>query len=382
MPVPIWDAGILSGALEAINGAGDGAFDALMPAAKGIFWYVKTTAFCMVVGVMLLTRRFMSPEFARMLLVFTAIGWLLQVFPYAADQVIQALANIGTIVVPDMKFKLNDPGAIAWFGFKAVVPLMTATREYLGPVAIFFHFFEVLFYLFAIILIILAFTVLALHIFFAQIEYLVLSVAAWFTIPFAAFNKTSFIATKGIGYVASVGLRVLALSLLAAFSAVALVMFESAKIEGLSTAFGMIVLAAALLVTNMKAPAAAAALINSGPVMDAGMAWQAMRMGASGGLRTLGSGSGKGGGMVGGMVRGVSSVASAAGGMASAGLRAASAAWNTGSASRGGAGSNQAGQSGQSGQSSSTSTQGQYRGGWSSGNRSAASPRPANPSNP
>ena len=380
MPVPIWDAGILSGALEAINGAADGAFDALMPAAKDIFWYVKTTAFCMVVGTMLVTRRFMSPDFARMLLIFAGIGWLLQVFPYAAHQVIQALANVGTIVVPDMQFSLNDPGAIAWFGFKAVVPLMTAARGYLGPIAIFFHFFEVVFYLVAIIMVILAFTVLALHIFFAQIEFLILSVAAWFCIPFAAFNKTSFVATKGIGYVASVGLRVLALSLLAAFSTVALVMFEGAKIEGLPSAFGLIVLAAALLVSNIKAPSVAAALINSGPVMDAGMAWQAMRAGASGGLRTLGSGTG--GGAIGGMVRGVSSVATAAGGMASAGLKAASAAWNTGSTSKGGGGSNQSGQAGQSGRSSSTSTQGQYRGGWSSGNRSAASPKPANPKNP
>jgi type IV secretory pathway TrbL component len=242
-----------------------------------------------------------------------------------------------------------------------------------------------MFYLFAIILIILAFTVLALHIFFAQIEFLILSVAAWFCIPFAAFNKTSFVSTKGIGYVASVGLRVLALSLLAAVSTVALVMFEGAKIDGLSSAFGLIVLASSLLVSNVKAPATAAALINSGPVMDAAMAWHAMRAGASGGLRTLGSGSGSakgGGGIVGGMARGVSSVASAAGGMASAGMKAVSTAWNTGSSSSGGTGSNQAGQSGQSGQSNSTSTQGQYRGGWSSGNRSAASPKPANPKNP
>jgi hypothetical protein len=173
---------------------------------------------------------------------------------------------------------------------------------------------------------------------------------------------------------------VLALSLLAAFSTVALVMFEGAKIDGLSSAFGLIVLASSLLVSNVKAPATAAALINSGPVMDAAMAWHAMRAGASGGLRTLGSG--KGGGAIGGMARGVSSVASAAGGMASAGMKAVSTAWNTWSSSSGGTGSNQAGQSGQSGQSNSTSTQGQYRGGWSSGNRSAASPKPANPKNP
>jgi type IV secretory pathway TrbL component len=372
MPAPIWDAGLLSTALQSMNQAGDGAFSALMPTVAELFKYVKATAFCLVMGVMLVQRRFLHPDLARMILVFVAVGWLLAVFPTAADKVIQALANAGSIVVPEMKFKLNDPGAIAWFGFKAVAPLMTSAREYLGPVAIFFHFFEFVFYLFAIVMVILAFLVLALHVFFAQIEYLILSVAAWFTIPFAAFAKTSFVATKGIGYVASVGLRILALSMLAAVGTVALLMFETIKVSGLAGAFGLIVLAAGLLVSNVKAPSIAAALINSGPVLDAGMAWNAMRIGAGNGMRSLQRNAGSGG-VSGSIVRGMSSIGSAAASVASAGVRMARS-WSTGTSSSASSGSNQqaqAGQAGQAGQGNqSTSTQGPYRGGWSRNNQS------------
>src|SRR4051812_39773808 len=118
----VWDTGVLSPALEAINSAGDGAFDALMPTAKELFWYVKSTAFCLVMGVMLVQRRFLHPDLFRMLLVFVAVGWLLQVFPSVSDRVIQALADVGSIVTPSMQFRLNEPGYIAWFGFQSVVP--------------------------------------------------------------------------------------------------------------------------------------------------------------------------------------------------------------------------------------------------------------------
>ena len=364
MPAPIWDAGILSSALQAIDSAGGDAFSALAPAVGELFWYVKMTAFCLVMGVMLLQRRFLHPDLARMMLVFVAVGWLIQVFPTASDAIIQSLANAGTIVEPNMQFKLNDPGFIAWFGFKAIAPLMKTARSYLGPVNIFFYFFEFMFYLFAIIMIILAFLVLALHVFFTQIEYLILSVAAWFTIPLAAFGKTAFVATKGIGYVASVGLRILALSLLAALAAVALMMFEAAKVDGLPQAFGLIALATGLTVAIVKAPSVAAALINSGPVMDAGTAFHAMRVGAGSGMRSLQTGTAQGG-MTGSVVRGVSNMASGAASMASAGVQMARQAWNGGTSGMGqsGSGSNQSNNT--SSASQSTSTQGRYRGGWS-----------------
>jgi type IV secretion system protein TrbL len=367
MPVPIWDAGVLSSALDAINSAGDGAMSALMPTVESLFFWVKSLTFCMVMGVMLLTRRFPHPDFARMLLVFAVVGWMIDIYPTAADRVIQAMANTGTIVAPDMQFNLNDPGAIALFGFQAAVPMMTMARQFLGPVAIFLHFFEFVFHLFAIVMIILAFLVMALHIFFAQIEYLLLSIAAFVTLPFAAFSKTSFIATKGVGYIASVGLRMLALSLLSALSTVALLMFEKAKITGLGGAFGLVALSAGLLVAIIKAPSAAAALINSGPILDGAMALRAMRIGAANGMQALSQMTAQGG-MSGSIARGVSSVASVASGMASAGVAMARNAWSAGSSSSSSSsGSSQSGQAGKGGQS--TSTQGRYRGGWSRGSQ-------------
>lgn len=362
------DPGLLSSGLMAMERAGDSVFSSLMPSVTELFNMVKLTAWAVVIGVLLLQQRFLHPAMAKALVLFVVIGWLIQVFPTAADKIVTAMGNVGAIAVPDMQFDLSDPGYIAYFGFKAIKPLMVSTRAYLGPVAIFGHFFEVVFYGFAMVTILLAFATLALHAFFARVEYLILRTAAWFVIPFATLGKTSFIATKAIGYIGSVGLRVLALGVLAAISAVTLMKYEEYRVDDITAAFGLSILACALLIANIKAPAAAAALINSGPVLDGAMAWQAMRAGMSGGLQSMATGIKNGaaagkaaygsGGGVSGMVVGI-----------------AKHAWNSGTSGFGGG--QQGNQSNQSNQSSNGSQgnygPGSYQGGWGQGQQGQTS---------
>jgi type IV secretion system protein TrbL len=161
-------------------------------------------------------------------------------------------------------------------------------------------------------------------------------------------------------------LRVLALSLLAAVSAVTLLKYEQYKVDDIVAAFGLSVLSIALLIANIKAPAAAAALINSGPVLDGAMAWQALRAGATEGFKNMsntvktGAAAGK---AAGGPAGGVSAMV----------VGVAQQVWNKGTNSYGNSSQNSKSQN----QSSSNGAQGQYgpgsyKGGWSSQNRQSS----------
>lgn len=360
------DTGLLSAGLMAMERAGDGAFEALMPQVMELFRIIKLAAWAVCIAILLLSQRFLHPAMVKALVLFVVIGWVIQIFPTAADKIITALGNVGAVVVPDLKFDLSDPGYIAYFGFKAVKPLMSSARAFLGPVAIFLHFFEFVLYLFAIVTVLLAFLALAIHAFFARVEYLILRTAAWFVIPFAALGKTSFIATKGLGYIASVGLRVLALSLLAAVSAVTLAQYEQYKVTDITAAFGLGVLSIALLIANVKAPAAAAALVNSGPVLDGTMAWNALRAGASAGMQNASNL----------ISKGVAAGKAAGGGAAGVVVGIAQQAWNSGTSGFGNSSGGQstygkqANQTNQTGNAGGSKGQGgygpgSYQGGWS-----------------
>ena len=235
--------------------------------------------------------------FLRMLLKFAAIGALVEWFPAGSAALMQAAAQQGLNLGPGGGFALDDPGYIAHLGIQAVIPLMQRVKEMLGPVDFFLNFVEIVIFLLAALVVIVSFCILAIQVFLAFLEYRLLSLAAYLAIPFAVLGPTSFVAERAIGYIAATALKLLVLGCVIAMCSATLLALTFQGTPTLAQAFGVAVLAAAIFVLAIKAPRAAAGLVNGGPVMDGMTAlaalwtagWLGMRSMAGAAAATSGS---------------------------------------------------------------------------------------------
>ena len=206
--------------------------------------------------------------FLRMLLKFAAIGALVEWFPAGSAALMQAAAQQGLNLGPGGGFSLDDPGYIAHLGIQAVIPLLRRVKEMLGPVDFFLNFVEIVIFLLAALVVIVSFCILAIQVFLAFLEYRLLSLAAYLAIPFAVLGPTSFVAERAIGYIAASAMKLLVLGAIIAVCGATLTHLTFTGTPTLAQAFGVAVLAAAIFVLAIKAPRAAAGLVNGGPVMD------------------------------------------------------------------------------------------------------------------
>ncbi|CAO3425472.1 type IV secretion system protein [Azospirillum doebereinerae] len=206
--------------------------------------------------------------FLRMLLKFTVIGALVEWFPVGSAALMQAAAQQGLSLGPGGGFSLDDPGYIAHLGIQAVIPLMLRVKEMLGPVDFFLNFVEIVIFLLAALVVIVSFAILAIQVFLAFLEFRLLSLAAYLAIPFAVLGPTSFVAERAIGYIAASAMKLLVLGAIIAVCGATLTSLTFQGTPTLAQAFGVAVLAAAIFVLAIKAPRAAAGLVNGGPVMD------------------------------------------------------------------------------------------------------------------
>ncbi|CBS89263.1 type IV secretion system protein [Azospirillum lipoferum] len=206
--------------------------------------------------------------FLRMLLKFAAIGALIDWFPAGSAALMRAAADQGLSLGSGGGMSLDDPGAIAHLGIQAVIPLMLRVKEMLGPVDFFLNFVEIVIYLLSALVVIVSFCILAIQVFLAFLEYRLLSLAAYLAIPFAVLGPTSFVAERAIGYIAASAMKLLVLGAIIAVCGATLSHLTVTGTPTLDQAFGVAVLAAAIFVLAIKAPRAAAGLVNGGPVMD------------------------------------------------------------------------------------------------------------------
>jgi type IV secretion system protein TrbL len=290
------DASLLTFALDEIGRAVVTGFGLLGPDAEALLRWAMALSYSLALVLWLWEGRpAVHGPFLRMLLKFFAVSWLLEWFPAGSQRLMQAAAGEAARLVPG-GLALDDPGRIAWLGLQAVEPLMGRIRDMLGPVDFFLNFLEIVLYLIAALVVLVAFCVLAIQVFLAFLEYRVLSLAVYVAIPFAVLAPTSFIAERAVGYVASTALRLLVLGIVVSVCGSALVGLSFEGTPTLAQAFGVAVLSAAVLVLAIKAPRAAAGLVNGGPVFDGVTALASLWAGARAGWRAAATGAAIGAG--------------------------------------------------------------------------------------
>lgn len=178
--------------------------------------------------------------------------------------------------------------------------------------------------------ILLAFIVLAIEIAITIIEFHLVTLIAFVTVPFGVLSQTSFLAERAIGYVVSVGLKFMALAVILGIGINIFQQFTLSMEPTISEECGLLLSAIFLMMLALKIPAIAGALISGGPQLNAGGALMGAAGVAAGAAGMALAGRAVGGAIAGGWAAGGEKVAAA---------RAASGSLNSGgSGPSGGAG--------------------------------------------
>ena len=134
---------------------------------------------------------------------------LLNNFPLLADIIFRSFGQLGlnatggTLTAAD----LLRPGFIANTGFQAAHPLLTEINNLTGPIAFFVNIVTIGILFLAWLITLFAFFFLAIQLFVTVIEFKLTTLAGFVLIPFALWNKTSFLAERVLGNVIASGVK-------------------------------------------------------------------------------------------------------------------------------------------------------------------------------
>ena len=155
-------------------------------------------------------------RFVRKVLYVGAFAFILNSFSTLATIIFNSFASIGltagggTLSADD----LLKPGRLAGTGFSAAWPLLDQASKMMGFTSFFDNFLTIAILLFAWALVIIAFFIVAVQMFVTIIEFKLTTLAGFVLVPFALWNRTSFLAERVLGNVVSSGLKVMMLAVI------------------------------------------------------------------------------------------------------------------------------------------------------------------------
>ena len=206
----------------------------------------------------------------------------------------------------------TSPSQIVMAGINVISGLMQYVKKISpGPIEFFAHIDVVAMALIAAIGILIAFVILAVEIVVTIIEFHIVTLVAFVTVPFGVLTQTSFMSERAIGYVVSVGIKLMALAIVVSLGTTVFDNYTVSSDPGIGEDVGLLLAAVVMVMLALKVPAIAAALISGGPQLNAGgavMGAAGVAAGVAGGalaMRALG------GAVAGGWAAGGAQVAAA-----------------------------------------------------------------------
>ncbi|MEH0196295.1 P-type conjugative transfer protein TrbL [Caulobacter sp. CCNWLY153] len=213
----------------------------------------------------------------RKILLFGFFAWLISGWKALTLTVINGFAALGlkagggALSVGD----LMQPSKVAIDGMKVAFELL----EYIGRLAsegmgvgFFTHIDAILITAVVAIGVVLAFMVLAVEIAVTIVEFYIVTLIGFVTVPFGILTKTAFMAERAIGYVVSAGAKVMALALVVSIGEQIFTSYTVSAEPTWAESCGLLLAALLIVMLALKAPALAAAQITGGPQLSAGSA--------------------------------------------------------------------------------------------------------------
>ena len=206
-----------------------------------------------------------------------AFAFILNSFSTLADIIFRSFAQAGltaggsTMTADD----LLRPGKVASTGFSAAWPLLVQLSNNTGFVSFFNNYLTIAVLLLAWVIVILAFFILAVQMFVTIIEFKLTSLAGFILVPFALWNRTSFLAERVLGNVVSSGIKVMVLAVIIGIGSNFFTEFQS-SMQGqdadLAAAMSLALASLTLFGLGIFGPGIAAGLVSGAPQLGAGAA--------------------------------------------------------------------------------------------------------------
>jgi len=214
----------------------------------------------------------------RKILYIGAFAFILNSFSTLADIIFRSFAQAGLTAGGGgmAAADLLKPGRLAGTGFSAAWPLLEQASQMMGFTSFFDNFLTIMVLLIAWLLVILAFFILSVQMFVTILEFKLSSLAGFILVPFALWNRTSFLAERVLGHVVSSGIKVMVLAVIVGIGSNYFSQFTTA-LQGqepdIGQALSLVLASLALFGLGIFGPGIASGLVSGAPQLSAGSAF-------------------------------------------------------------------------------------------------------------
>jgi type IV secretion system protein TrbL len=216
-------------------------------------------------------------RFIRKILYIGAFAFILNQFSTLADIIFRSFASAGLTAGGGVMSAddLLKPGRLAGTGFTAAWPLLQQVSQLMGFTTFFDNFLTIAVLLFAWVMVILAFFILAVQMFVTIIEFKLTTLAGFVLVPFALWNRTSFLAERVLGNVVSSGIKVMVLAVIVGIGSNFFTEFTT-SLQGQEPDFGqamsLVLASLTMFGLGIFGPGIASGLVSGAPQLGAGAA--------------------------------------------------------------------------------------------------------------
>lgn len=200
-------------------------------------------------------------------------------FNFLAGIIFKSFAGLGLLAAGSTLSNANflQPGRLAHVGVQAGWPILQAVGDLMGFTSFFDHFVQIFILLFAWVILIAAFFVLAIQLFITLIEFKLTTLAGFVLVPFGLWGKSAFLAERVLGFVITCGIKVLVLAVVVGIGTTLFGQFTAALPSGgqqpsIEDALAIVLAATAMLGLGIFGPAIASGLVSGAPQLGAGAA--------------------------------------------------------------------------------------------------------------
>jgi len=213
----------------------------------------------------------------RKTLYIGAFAYIIGNFNLLAGIVFRSFVGLG-LLASGSAVSVGDflqPGRLAAIGVTAGAPILrqVGTMSH-GITAVFSNFDMIVVLLFAWVVVVISFFILAIQLFVTLVEFKLTTLAGFVLVPFALWNKTSFLAEKVLGNVVSSGVKVLVLAVIVGIGSTIFGQFQTpaGADPSLNHALALMLASLTMLGLGIFGPGIATGLVSGAPQLGAGAA--------------------------------------------------------------------------------------------------------------
>ncbi|MEM8771415.1 MAG: P-type conjugative transfer protein TrbL [Pseudomonadota bacterium] len=216
-------------------------------------------------------------QFVKKVLYVGAFAFIINNFALLANIIFSSFAGLGLVATGTTltAADLLKPGFVAATGYNAAYPLLEEANSLIGFPSFFSNFVTIAIILLAWVIVLFAFFILAIQLFVTIIEFKLTTLAGFVLVPFALWNKTSFLAERVLGNVIASGVKLMVLAIIVGIGSTIFGSITATFTPGavtLEQAASTILGSLSLLTLGIFGPGIATGLVAGAPQLGAGAA--------------------------------------------------------------------------------------------------------------